>query len=228
VPMAYPYEQAWDEARSRPSIENKLGKDFRRGSPAGNSIISALDLIRLSSALNAGQIVKPETLRLHTSPKPELNTNYGYGFFTRKYGNRPFVGHGGNALGMCTEFGELRDTPYTIVVLSNLTIDTCMQVTDKILRVLDPSEQKFALGLSLEKHADGALIRTLAPGGTAAAMGAKAGDVIVELGGSPISPQVVQEYLQKTKVGDRVTMKVKRDGAIVELTGKAMAAPGQP
>jgi hypothetical protein len=50
----------------------------------------------------------------------------------------------------------------------------------------------------------------------------------VELGGSPISPQVVQEYLQKTKVGDRVTMKVKRDGAIVELTGKAMAAPGQP
>ena len=142
VPMAYPYEVAWDEDNSRPYIENKLGKDFRRGSPAGNTIVSALDLIKLSNAMNAGLIVKPETLRLHTSPKPELNTDYGYGFFTRKYGNRPLVGHGGNALGMCTEFGELKDTPYTIVVLSNLTIDTCMSVTDRILRVLGPAPQR--------------------------------------------------------------------------------------
>ena len=228
VPMAYPYEQAWDEDNSRPYVENKLGKEFRRGSPAGNSIVSALDLIKLANAMSAGLIVKPETLRLHTSPKPELNTNYGYGFFTRKYGNRPFVGHGGNALGMCTEFGELKDTPYTIVVLSNLTIDMCMPVTDRILRVLRPSEAKFALGLSLEPHADGALVRTVAPGGTAAAMGVKVGDVIVELDGKPISPQVVQEYLQKTKIGDQVTLKVKRGGAVIELTGKAMAAPGQP
>ena len=139
VPMAYPYELAWDEEKVRPYVENKLGKEFRRGSPAGNAIVSALDLIKLANAMNAGRIVKPETLRLHTSPKPELNTNYGYGFFTRKYGNRPLVGHGGNALGMCTEFGELKDTPYTIVVLSNLTIDTCMDVTDRILRVLGPS-----------------------------------------------------------------------------------------
>jgi CubicO group peptidase (beta-lactamase class C family) len=228
VPMAYPYEQAWDEEDSRPYIENKLGKEFRRGSPAGNSIVSALDLIKLSNAMNAGRIVKPETLRLHTSPKPELNTNYGYGFFTRKYGNRPLVGHGGNALGMCTEFGELKDTPYTIVVLSNLTIDICMGVTDRILRVLRPSEPKFALGLSLEQHPEGALVRVVAPGGTAAAMGVRVGDVIVELDGKSISPQVVQEYLQKTKIGDQVTTKVKRGGAIMALTGKAMAAPGQP
>jgi hypothetical protein len=40
-----------------------------------------------------------------------------------------------------------------------------------------------------------------------------------------MSPQVVQEYLQKTKIGDRVTMKVKRMGAIMELIGKAMARP---
>jgi hypothetical protein len=226
--MAYPYEQSWDEDNARPYVENKLGKEFRRGSPAGNSIVSALDLIKLSNAMNAGLIVKAETLRLHTSPKPELKTNYGYGFFTRKYGNRPLVGHGGNALGMCTEFGELKGTPYTLVVLSNLTIDTCMQVTDKVLRVLGPSDQRFTLGLSLETHADGALIRAIAPGGTAAAMGAQVGDVIVELGGSPIGPQVVQEYLQRTKIGDPVTMKVKRGGATVALSGKAMAAPGQP
>ena len=223
VPMAYPYELAWDEEKVQPYVENKLGKEFRRGSPAGNAIVSALDLIKLANAMNAGRIVKPETLRLHTSPKPELNTNYGYGFFTRKYGGRPLVGHGGNAMGMCTEFGELRDTPYTIVVLSNLTIDTCMGVTERILRVLRPSVPTFALGVSLERHAEGALVTVVNPDGTAAAMGVKVGDIIVELDDKPISPQVVQEYLQKTKIGDQVRMKVKRGGAIVELTGKAMA-----
>jgi CubicO group peptidase (beta-lactamase class C family) len=225
VPMAYPYEQAWDEEHVRPYVENKLGKEFRRGSPAGNAIVSALDLIKLANAMNAGQIVKPETLRLHTSPKPELNTNYGYGFFTRHYGGRPLVGHGGNAWGMCTQFGELRDTPYTIVVLSNLTIDACMEVNDRILRVLRPSEEKFALGVSLEQHPEGALVASVLPDGTAAAMGVRVGDIIVELDGKPMSPQVVQEYLQKTKIGDRVTMKVKRTGAIMELIGKAMARP---
>ena len=41
-------------------------------------------------------------------------------------------------------------------------------------------------------------------------------------GNTLASPQVVQEYLQKTKPGDLVTMKVKRAGAIKELTGKAL------
>lgn len=228
VPMAYPYEYGWDEKSVRPFVENYLGKHFRRGSPAGNSIVSALDLIKLSNAMNAGRIVNPETFRIHTSPKFELNTDYGYGFFTRKYGNRPLVGHGGNAMGTCTEFGELRDTPYTIVVLSNLTIDTCMDVTDRLLRVLRPTVPQFALGLSLEKHPEGALVRSVTPGGTSAAMGVKPGDIIVELGGQPVSPQVVQAYVQKTKIGDQVTMRVKREGAIMDLIGKAMALPPQP
>ena len=229
VPMAYPYELAWDEDNARPYIQNYLGKDFRRGSPAGSSIVSALDLIKLANAMNAARIVKPETLRLHTSPKPELNTNYGYGFFTRKYANRPLVGHGGNSMGVCTEFGELKDTPYTIAVLSNLTIDSCMPVTEKILRVLRPTEEPFALGVSLEPHPEGgALVNVVTPDGTAAAMGVRVGDIIVEVDGKPISPPVLQEYLQKTKIGDQVRLKVKRGGTIMELTGKAMARPGQP
>ena len=89
--------------------------------------------------MHDGRMVKPETRRLHSSSKPELgSTNYGYGFMSNIYG-RPFVGHNGRAYGECTDFGELRDTPYTIVVLSNLTIRTCSDVTDRILRVLRPS-----------------------------------------------------------------------------------------
>ncbi len=122
------------------SIESQLGKYGRRGSPAGSSIVSALDIVTLSNAMKAGRIVKPETFRLHSSGKPELGSpNYGYGFIAGPYLGRPFVGHNGRSFGQCTEFGELRDTPYTIVVLSNMRMDVCRQVTQRILRVLRPS-----------------------------------------------------------------------------------------
>lgn len=144
VPMAYPYEVEFKGGRLH--YMNKLGADFRRGGPSCCGIASALDLMELAKALRAGRIVTPDTLRLHSSPKPELGApNYGYGFGVgARMATRPLVGHGGNAYGQCTEFGELADTPYTIVVLSNLTIDTCMSVTGKILRALTPSRAAAA------------------------------------------------------------------------------------
>ena len=136
VPMAYPYEVSWDRD-GRMTVQSELGKHGRRGSPAGSSVVSALDLLKLSNAMRAGRIVKPETFRLHTSPKPELaSTSYGYGFIAGTYLGRPFVGHNGRSYGQCTEFGELRDTPYTIIVLSNLKMEWCRPVTERILRVL--------------------------------------------------------------------------------------------
>jgi CubicO group peptidase (beta-lactamase class C family) len=141
VPMAYPYEPAWDGDNLRLYTQNQLGKEFRRGGSAGAGVVSALDLVKLSNAMRAGRIVKPETLRLHSSPKPELAAPiYGYGIIAGPYLGRPFVGHNGRALGQCTEFGELRDTPYTIIVLSNLKGNVCRQVTQRILRVLGPSQ----------------------------------------------------------------------------------------
>jgi CubicO group peptidase (beta-lactamase class C family) len=140
VPMAYPYEPAWD-SEGRLSGQNVLGRYGRRGSSAGSGVASALDILRLLDAMKDGRIVKPETFRLHSSAKPELGSpNYGYGFIAGPYLGRPFVGHNGRSWGQCTEFGELRDTPYTIVVLSNLKMDWCRPVTEKILRVLRPSE----------------------------------------------------------------------------------------
>ena len=148
VAMAQPYEIEWGDFR--PRWANQMAITTRRGGPAGGGIASAHDLLRLSIAMNAGQIVKPETLRLHASAKPELATqHYGYAFAVRARmaKKRPLVGHGGNAPGQCTEFGALTDTPYTIVVLSNLTeeyMGTCMSVTGKILRVLQPTKMPAA------------------------------------------------------------------------------------
>jgi CubicO group peptidase (beta-lactamase class C family) len=143
VSMAYPYERAWT-VESGTSVQSQLGKRTRRGSAAGNGIVSALDLITLSNAMRAGRIVKPETFLLHSSAKPELGSpNYGYGFIAGRYLGGPFVGHNGRSWGQCSEFGEVKDTPYTIVVLSNLSGvagDGCRSVIERILRVLRPSE----------------------------------------------------------------------------------------
>jgi D-alanyl-D-alanine carboxypeptidase len=141
VAMALPYEIEWDGAS--PRWTSQMAITTRRGGPAGGGIASARDLLGLANAMNAGRIVKPATLRLHASAKPELATkHYGYAFAVRaRMAERPLVGHGGNAPGQCTEFGALTDTPYTIVVLSNLTGGTCMAVTGKILQVLQPTVQ---------------------------------------------------------------------------------------
>jgi CubicO group peptidase (beta-lactamase class C family) len=139
VPMAIPYTFTASKGTLR-HFDNQLGVLFRRGSPSGNSIVSALDLIKLSTAMRTGRIVTPETFRLHSSAKPELGSpTYGYGFVAGPYLGRPFVGHNGRAPGQCTEFGELRDTPYTIAVLSNVDF-VCRSVAQRILRVLRPSQ----------------------------------------------------------------------------------------
>jgi CubicO group peptidase (beta-lactamase class C family) len=141
VPMAYPYEVEYDGGQIL--YVNKLGADFRRGSPAGSGVASASDLIALSSALQSGRVVRRDTYQLHSSAKPELGApSYGYGFGVGLYtvAGRALVGHGGNALGECTNFGALRGTPYTIIVLSNLTMDTCVAVTVRIMRELALSQ----------------------------------------------------------------------------------------
>ena len=137
VPMAYPYELEFNGERLL--HVNKLGADFRRGGPSGSGIATALDLIALTNALQTGRVVKPETFWLHSSARSELASPfYGYGFAVgmRRVANRLLVGHGGAAFGQCTEFGALSGTPYTMVVLSNLTIGTCKSVAGQIMRVL--------------------------------------------------------------------------------------------
>jgi S1-C subfamily serine protease len=90
------------------------------------------------------------------------------------------------------------------------------------------SAPPFIMGFGLKQNAEGAEVAFIGPGSTAAALGLKIGDIITELDGKPISPEVANAHAQKTKLGDEVKVKVKRDGAIVELTAKAVPAPGKP
>jgi S1-C subfamily serine protease len=82
-----------------------------------------------------------------------------------------------------------------------------------------------SLGVAFQVTPDGPTVAEILPDRGGAALGLKVGDVMVEAGGKPISQEVLQEYMKQMKPGDQMSFKVKRAGAILELTGKAVAAP---
>jgi hypothetical protein len=84
-------------------------------------------------------VVSEETLRLHSTRKPELGSPfYGYGM-TQDFPGRDIYGHGGGAPGVCTQLGIIRDTPspYTVVVLGN-SQGACKGVVSKIFNTFAP------------------------------------------------------------------------------------------
>jgi S1-C subfamily serine protease len=87
----------------------------------------------------------------------------------------------------------------------------------------------ISLGVQMAVRPEGPEVVAMRPDRTAAAAGFKVGDILLEVGGKPVSQEVLQAYLKQTKEGDQVNFKVKRAGAVVELSGKAVGVPeGEP
>ena len=82
-----------------------------------------------------------------------------------------------------------------------------------------------SLGVKLQVSPEGAEVAEMLPDRTAAAVGLKVGDILVEAGGKPISPEVLQEYVKQLSEGDQVSFKVKRAGVVTDVSGKAVGAP---
>jgi S1-C subfamily serine protease len=79
--------------------------------------------------------------------------------------------------------------------------------------------------IQLKPHPEGAEVAIMVADGPAASLGLQVGDIVLEVGGKAISREVLQEYMQSKKQGDPVSFKVKRAGAVVEVTGKAPPPP---
>jgi S1-C subfamily serine protease len=85
--------------------------------------------------------------------------------------------------------------------------------------------------IQLKQHPEGAEVAVMVADGPAASLGLKVGDVVLEVGGKPITREVLQEYMSSKKEGDAVSFKVKRAGAVLDISGKApagMAPAAQP
>jgi len=88
------------------------------------------------------------------------------------------------------------------------------------------------LGVSVgasEADGTGALIGSITPGGPAAAAGLRVGDVVLSIDGKAIadSSDLVQS-VNADRVGQRITIKVKRDGKEVTVTATVGTRPNTP
>ncbi|HEV2079545.1 MAG TPA: kelch repeat-containing protein [Allosphingosinicella sp.] len=88
------------------------------------------------------------------------------------------------------------------------------------------AQPPVGLGVGIEGGPEGQRIASIVPGGTGAAIGIRPGDILLQVGGRPVNgPEAIGEYVQSLKVGDPVSVLVRRDGRNVELTGRALARP---
>lgn len=108
-----------------------------RGSPAGGGYASANDLLKFANALQAGRIVKRETLARMTARHADMggaNAGYGYGFGVFQDRERHF-GHNGGAPGISAAFEVFPDSGYVVIALANVdhAADAAAQQIHKLI-----------------------------------------------------------------------------------------------
>ncbi|MDM7922035.1 MAG: serine hydrolase domain-containing protein [Pyrinomonadaceae bacterium] len=126
--LAVGYEKTYTDEGIR--WENNVFEHVMRGGPQGGGYSTVEDLLRFDQALRSGKLVSAETLRLLTSPKPELNSpRYGYGFYAAVDGGP--TGHSGGFPGISSNLSMHLGSGWTAIVLSNYGRST-MQFSNRI------------------------------------------------------------------------------------------------
>ena len=97
---------------------NNIFMHVIRGGPAGGGYSTVADLTRFAEALKNGKLVSKESVRLLTTPKPDLNSpQYGFGFVIDAGGR--IVGHSGGFPGINSQLDIYVGEDYTVAVMSN-------------------------------------------------------------------------------------------------------------
>ena len=90
---------------------------------------------------------------------------------------------------------------------------------------LQPLEESIAASLGLPKD-QGELVRSVVPGGPADRAGIQQGDVILRVGGQPVTPDETASYLiANTQVGSRVPIELIRDNRRVTVSATVAQRP---
>ncbi|HUR98195.1 MAG TPA: serine hydrolase domain-containing protein [Pyrinomonadaceae bacterium] len=97
---------------------NNVFSHVMRGGPQGGGYSTVEDLLKFDQALRSGKLISAQTLKVLTSPKPELNSpNYGYGFQVDT--ERNVAGHGGGFTGINSNLDMYLGSGWSAIVMSN-------------------------------------------------------------------------------------------------------------
>jgi CubicO group peptidase (beta-lactamase class C family) len=109
------------------------------GGGMGGLYSTVPDLVKFSTALTSGRLLKPETLALMRSPKTELGGPLGYGFGVMLYSVPGVWGHGGDLPGADAAL-EFYSDGYVAVVLANKdnVSSPIMQLTKTLFHSVRP------------------------------------------------------------------------------------------
>jgi len=126
--LAIGYER--EETPRGVEYRNNIFEHVIRGGPAGGGYSTVDDLTLFAEALKAGRLVSTASVRLLTTPKPELNSpTYGFGFIIDEGGR--IVGHNGGFNGINSQLDIYEGEPYTFAVMSNYG-GGAQRVADKV------------------------------------------------------------------------------------------------
>jgi CubicO group peptidase (beta-lactamase class C family) len=94
-----------------------------KGSSAGGGYSTVTDLTNFAKALEKGELISEQSLKLMKNPHLEMVSgnfmNYGYGCQQGKIGDIEHYGHGGGANGVATNLMIIPDQKMIVVILTN-------------------------------------------------------------------------------------------------------------
>ena len=109
-----------------------------RGNPAGGGYSTARDLLAFAQALKTGKLLGHAMTDhiLNGTFSGKQRPKYGYALREHVVGGRRFVGNGGGAPGINSEFRFEPDGDYNIIVLSNLSPPSATTVLEHVLEAV--------------------------------------------------------------------------------------------
>ena len=109
--------------------------DPNNGSSAGGALSTVEDLLKFDEAIRKYRLLNRKFTGVITTAK--VNTTlearrYAYGFVTKTINGKRIIGHGGDTIGVSTDFVAYLDHGYTVIVLSNYDPPAAANVSGKL------------------------------------------------------------------------------------------------
>jgi len=112
--------------------------DPSAGSSAGGALSTVGDLLKFDMVFRRHKLLSRKYTDIILTPKVDTawGTKYGYGFGSAKVNGKRIVGHGGDTVGISTEFDMYLDHGYTVIVLSNYDPPAASNISGKLQELI--------------------------------------------------------------------------------------------